>query len=87
MSEKQTENNFGDDGLISEYIRAKKKDACRLIDSIMRELGNPERIANAPLNQLSSVMGTIIDKFGSDEKDKAKEGSLSTLFDDFEDIS
>ena len=87
MPEKEAEKSFGDDNLISEYIRAKKKDACRLVDSIMRELGNPERIASAPLNQLSSVMGTIIDKFGADEKDKSKEGTLSTLFDDFEDIS
>ncbi len=87
MSGRETESNFEDDSLISEYIRARKKDACRLIDSIMRELGNPERITSAPLNQLSSVMGTIIDKFGADEKDKSKEGTLSTLFDDFEDIS
>ena len=87
MPEKETEKSFEDDNLISEYIRAKKKDACRLIDSIMKELGSHERITSAPLNQLSSVMGTIIDKFGADEKDKSKEGTLRTLFDDFEDIS
>jgi len=77
---------FDEDNLISEYIRARKKDICGLIDRIINEIGNPERIANAPLNQLSSVMGTLIDKFGAGEKDTEGEGSLATLFDDFEDV-
>lgn len=76
-----------DEMLISDYIREKKKDVCRLIDDIMREIGNPERIASAPLNQLSSVLGTLIDKFGSGEKDSSAEGVLSSLFKDFEDVN
>ncbi len=76
-----------DEMLISAYIREKKKDACRLIDAIMKEIGNPERIASAPLNQLSSVLGTLIDKFGNGEKDNLEEGVLSSLFKDFEDVN
>jgi len=79
--------NYDDDNLISEYIRTRKKDVCTLIDRIMEEIGSQERISSAPLNQLSSVMGTLIDKFGSDEKDKAAEGTLATLFEDFEDVN
>lgn len=75
-----------DDNIISDYIKKKKKDACKLIDSIMTEFGNPERISSAPLNQLSSVMGTLIDKFGNGEKDLSAEGTLATLFDDFDDV-
>ncbi len=82
MAKKKTD----EDNMISDYIRKKKKDACKLIDSIMAELGNPERISSAPLNQLSSVMGTLIDKFGTGEKDLTAEGSLATLFDDFDDV-
>ncbi len=82
MAKKKADEN----NMISDYIRKKKKDACNLIDRIMDEIGNPERIANAPLNQLSSVMGTLIDKFGTDEKDLSAEGSLATLFDDFDDV-
>ena len=78
--------DFGDANIISEYINRKKKDACRLIDTILQEIGNPERKSSAPLNQLSSVMGTLIDKFGADEKDKSLDGTLATLFDDFEDV-
>lgn len=75
-----------EDNIISDYIKKKKKDACKLIDSIMAELGSQERISSAPLNQLSSVMGTLIDKFGNDEKDLSAEGTLATLFDDFDDV-
>lgn len=78
--------NF-EDSLITDYIRKRKKDVCRLIDRLMTEIANPDRIASAPLNQLSSVMGTLIDKFGAGEKDSSLEGTLSTLFDDFEDVS
>ncbi len=80
------EEGFDEKNVISEYIYRKKKDACRLIDTILQEIGNPERISSAPLNQLSSVMGTLIDKFGADEKDKSLDGTLATLFDDFEDV-
>ncbi len=76
-----------DDNLISDYIRSRKKDVCVLMDRIINEIGNPDRIASAPLNQLSSVMGTLIDKFGAGEKDKSAEGTLATLFDDFEDVN
>lgn len=85
MADKKTGSD--EENMISEYIRSRKKDVCSLIDRIMQEIGNPERIASAPLNQLSSVMGTLIDKFGSGEKDKSAEGELATLFDDFEDVN
>ena len=84
MAEEKREKD--EDTLISEYIRARKRDVCDLIDRIILEIGNPERIANAPLNQLSSALGTLLDKFGSGEKDGAGEGTLSTLFEDFEDV-
>ncbi len=74
------------DTLISDYIRNRKKDICKLIDKIIAEIGDPERIANAPMNQLSSAVGTLIDKFGAGEKDSSGEGTLATLFDDFEDV-
>ena len=79
--------NENDDMMIAKFIREKKKDACRVIDAIMSEIGNPDRIASAPLNQLSSVMGTLIDKFGSGEKDDSAEGTLASIFKDFEDVS
>ncbi len=75
-----------EDNVISEYIRNKKKDVCKLIDCIMQEIGDPERISNAPLNQLSSAMGTLINTFGNGERDLSADGTLANLFDDFEDV-
>lgn len=75
-----------EDNLISDYIKKKKKDACEVIDRIMAEIGDPERISSAPLNQLSSAMGTLINTFGTGEKDLTAEGTLATLFDDFYDV-
>ncbi len=75
-----------EDNIISDYIKNKKKDACKVIDRMMAEIGDPERIANAPLNQLSSAMGTLINTFGNGEKELSAEGTLATLFDDFDDV-
>ncbi len=74
------------ENLITEHIRGKKKEVCEVIDRLICEIGNPDRIAAAPLNQLSSVLGTLIDKFGAGEKDASAEGTLATLFNDFEEI-
>ncbi len=72
--------------IISGYIRAKKVEVCDMVDRILEELKNPERISNAPVNQLSSVMGTLLDKFGADEKQEEAEGTLNEIFGEFEDV-
>jgi len=35
----------------------------RLIDLYVSELANPDRLCDAPLNQVASTLGVIIDKF------------------------
>ena len=72
--------------IISSYIASKKQDACKVIDLILQELGKPERIADASVSQLTSVLGTMIDKFGAGEKDVSQEGSISKIFSDFKDV-
>ena len=76
----------GDDAFVTEYILSKKKDACDIVDCILEEFNDKERIKSAPLNQLSSVMGVLLDKFGADEKEKASEGQLAEIFGDFEEV-
>ena len=75
-----------EDGLVTEYILSKKEAACNIVDRILEEFKNVERIQSAPLNQLSSVMGTLLDKFGADEKEKASDGQLAEIFGDFEEV-
>lgn len=77
----QTEN------IILNHINSKKGDVCKLIDELLREIGSDERISNAPLNQLASVVGTLIDKFSANEKHSSNaEGELSHIFEYFKDV-
>lgn len=72
---------------ITEHIKSKKVDVCRLVDKILAELSNDERIASAPTNQLASILGALIDRFGADEKAAGlSDGELSGLFEDFEEV-
>ena len=75
------------ENVILNHIDSKKQDVCHLIDELLREIGSEERISGAPLNQLASVVGTLIDKFSVNEK-KTDHGSgeLSQIFEYFKDV-
>ena len=77
-----------DENIILNHINSKKGDVCRLIDELLREIGSSERISNAPLNQLASVVGTLIDKFSANEKAAGTSavGELSQIFEYFKDV-
>lgn len=74
-----------DENFISDYLKKNEKTACELIDAIMTELKNPERLASTPLNQLSSVLGTVIDRFSAEENG-GSDGLLEELLSDFKDV-
>ncbi len=79
------EENTNEEKLVlKKYISSKKEIVCSIADKIIDEIN--KKIEDAPLNQLSSVLGTILDKFGADEKDENAEGLLGEVFDDFEDV-
>ena len=73
------------ENFISDYLKKNEKKACELIDAIMTEMTNPEKLASTPLNQLSSVLGTVIDKFGAEENGN-ENGTLDALLGDFKDV-
>lgn len=77
-------NTNDEELVIKKYIRSKRKRVCRIANKILKEIENS--IEGAPINQLSSVLGTILDKFGSDEKSENTEGILAKVFEDFEDV-
>ncbi len=76
--------NTNDELVLKNYIKSKKEIVCVIADKIIAEIN--KKIEDAPLNQLSSVLGTILDKFGADEKDENEEGLLVKVFEDFDDI-
>ena len=73
-----------DELVLKNYIRSKKEIVCDIADKIIEEI--KKKIEDAPINQLSSVLGTMLDKFGADEKEEATEGLLVKVFEDFEDV-
>ncbi|MBQ9736957.1 MAG: hypothetical protein IJV86_05720 [Clostridia bacterium] len=70
--------------VLKRYINSKKEIVCDIADKIIDEI--KKKIEDAPLNQLSSVLGTMLDKFGADEKAENADGLLAEMFEDFEDV-
>lgn len=84
---KSKKEKKGDENIILNHINSKKGDVCLLIDNLLREIGSEERISNAPLNQLASVVGTLIDKFSANEKASSSSvGELNHIFEYFKDV-
>lgn len=42
----------------------------KLIKLYMKELSRPEKLEGAPINQIASALGTLIDKFGKNPDGK-----------------
>ena len=47
-----------------DLIEKNRKRAEKIIQMYMKELSSPEKLANAPINQIASALGTLIEKFG-----------------------
>ncbi len=41
--------------------------AQKLIRLYMKELSRPEKLEEAPLNQIASALGTLVEKFGKEQ--------------------
>lgn len=52
---------------------------------MLNEMKSSERISGAPLNQLSSALGVLVDKF-ADNGGESSDGELAKIFKDFEEI-
>ncbi len=55
---------------VSEYMETKSGQICKMLDDYLDEMSKPQRVENAPLNQLASAICSLIDKFA-----KVSEGS------------
>lgn len=51
----------------------------RLIDLYVSELANPDRLCDAPLNQVASTLGVIIDKFSKKQESGQLEDILEAV--------
>lgn len=46
-----------------EHIQGNTRAVCELIDQYLDIMSDPERLEKAPLNQIASSLGVLIDKF------------------------
>lgn len=84
MSDKKEK---GEENAVSDYISKNRHRVCKLFDAVLCELESKERLQNAPLNQLVSTLGTLIDKFGQSGSDQAAEhGSIDDIMKKYKDI-
>ena len=85
LSPKTVENILNDAdtslkrGTISEFMEEKNAEICDIIDTYLSVLSDSERIAAAPLNQIASALGTVIDKFTKNANANADNGKLEKL--------
>ena len=47
-----------------DLIEKNRARAEKLIELYMKELSRPEKLAEAPINQIASALGTLVEKFG-----------------------
>ena len=55
-----------------EYLDSKKQDAFNLVDMLITGMMDEDKIAKAPIHQLGTAMGIVIDKFTKGDTGKAK---------------
>ncbi len=48
---------------VMEHISKSSKEVCDLIDKYLAVMNDPVRLENAPLNQVASSLGVLVDKF------------------------
>lgn len=50
-----------------DLIEKNMQRAQKLIRLYMKELSRPEKLEQAPLNQIASALGTLVEKFGKEQ--------------------
>ncbi|MCM1296507.1 MAG: hypothetical protein NC311_13295 [Muribaculaceae bacterium] len=82
VSQKHEENVIS----VLAHMETKKQTVCDLIDKFLAAMGDPEKIAGTPLNQLATAMGIVIDKYTAHEAAKAPDAATNNLFEALDSI-
>lgn len=82
ISHKKEENTQS----VLAFMDSKKQTACDLIDKLLAAMGDEDKIAVTPLNQLATAMGIVIDKYTAGETPKTADTAANNLFEAIEAI-
>lgn len=80
LSQKVAEKKEENTRVVLSYMDSHKRDVCTLIGALLKELKKPERLAAAPLRELATTMGILIDKFTANELSKPDSTVSNNLF-------
>lgn len=59
-----------------DYMEKKRRDALQFIGKCLDTMSSEEKLANAPINQIASAMGVVMDKFAKKDDDDGKLGEI-----------
>lgn len=82
ISHKKEENTKS----VLAFMDSKKQTVCDLIDKLLAAMGDEDKIAATPLNQLATAMGIVIDKYTAGETPKTADTAANNLFEAIEAI-
>lgn len=61
------------------YIEVLQEELCSIVDMYLKELSNRDKLENAPINQVASALGVIIEKFTKNTHQQQDNGMLEEL--------
>lgn len=79
VTQKITQKKEQNTAEVLAYMDSKKNDVCDLIDALLKEMRDGEKIKATPLNQLATTMGILIDKFTANEVSRANAAEENNL--------
>lgn len=61
------------------YIEVLQEELCGIVDMYLKELSNRDKLENAPINQVASALGVIIEKFTKNIGQQEDNGMIEEL--------
>lgn len=83
VTKKRAENTVS----ILAFMESQKNDVCQVISSLLKAINDPEKIADATLNQIATAMGIVIDKYTAREAAQSadpKDNNLLTAIENWQ---
>jgi Transcriptional regulators len=87
MSQKVTQKKAENTASVLAFMESQKNDVCRVIGSLLKAIEDPEKIADATLNQIATAMGIVIDKYTAREAAQSadpKDNNLLTAIENWQ---
>lgn len=63
-------------GDAEDYMEKRRRDALQFIGKCLDTMSSEDKLANAPINQIASAMGVVMDKFAKKDDDDGKLGEI-----------